>query len=159
MTVNLPHRAPEPRFARTAALIADPSRARMLALLLGGEARAGDALARAASTTAQTASTQLTQLLDANLLTLNDDAAKRLRDASFDAAAIASLQGDSMRKRFAYGCMDWSERREHLAGVFATKLLSHYVETRWLRKDKSSRALTETPRGVAALQKLLTTPN
>lgn len=31
--------SPEPRFARVAALIADPSRARMLALLLGGEAR------------------------------------------------------------------------------------------------------------------------
>ena len=28
---------PEPRFARIAALLADPSRARMLALLLAGE--------------------------------------------------------------------------------------------------------------------------
>ena len=31
--------AAEPRFARIAALLADPSRARMLALLLAGEAR------------------------------------------------------------------------------------------------------------------------
>lgn len=38
---------PEPRFARVAALIADPSRARMLALLLGGEARSAGELARA----------------------------------------------------------------------------------------------------------------
>jgi len=239
MTVNLPRRAPEPGFARTAALIADPSRARMLALLLGGEARSADALARAASITAQTASTHLAQLLDANLvalrtqgrrrdftladadvayllealsfvaerddvnarwhtpaykrlkharscychlagelgvrqhdaliaqrvlvadadgaLTLGDHAAMWSRDAGFDDAAIASLQGDLVKKRFAHACMDWSERREHLAGVFATKLLSDYVETGWLRKDKNSRALTETPRGVGALQKLLTT--
>ena len=63
-------RSPEPRFARTAALIADPSRARMLTLLLGGEARSAGELARAVSITPQTASTHLTQLLDAGLVKL-----------------------------------------------------------------------------------------
>lgn len=56
--------SPEPRFARVAALIADSSRARMLALLLGGE------LVRAVSITPQTASTHLAQLLDAGLISL-----------------------------------------------------------------------------------------
>ena len=221
-------RSPEPRFARTAALIADPSRARMLTLLLGGEARSAGELARAVAITPQTASTHLAQLLDAGLvklraqgrhryftladadvahmlealsfvaerdevqarwstaaykplkyarscychlagelgvrqhdallaqrvlisdaggaLTLSDDAATWLRDAGFDDDAIALLQRDSAKKRFAYACMDWSERREHLAGVFATKLLMHYVETGWLRRDKSSRVLTEQRR-------------
>ena len=229
-------RSPEPRFARTAAIIADPSRARMLALLLSGEARSAGELARAVSITPQTASTHLTQLLDANLvtlrtqgrhryftladadvahmlealsfvaerdevqarwgtpaykplkyarscychlagelgvrqhdammaqrvlvadadgaLTMSEGAAIWLRDAGFDEHAIAALRRDSAKKRFAYRCMDWSERREHLAGVFATALLTHYVETGWLRKDTNSRALTETPRGVVALQKL-----
>jgi len=229
-------RSPEPRFARTAAIIADPSRARMLALLLSGEARSAGELARAVSITPQTASTHLTQLLDANLVTLRTQGRHRyftladadvahmlealsfvaerdevqarwstpaykplkyarscychlagelgvrqhdammaqrvlvadadgaltlsghaeawLRDAGFDQDAIAALQRDSAKRRFAYPCMDWSERREHLAGVLATKLLTHYVEAGWLRKDKNSRALTETPRGVGALQKL-----
>ena len=227
---------PEPRFARIAAIIADPSRARMLALLLGGEARSAGELAHAVSITPQTASTHLAQLLDAGLvslrtqgrhryftladadvahmlealsfvaerddvhtrwdtpaykrlkyarscychlagelgvrqhdaliaqrvlvagtdgaLTLREDAATWLHKAGFDDEAIASLQRDALKKRFAYPCMDWSERREHFAGVFATKLLAHYVEAGWLRKDKSSRALTETPRGVGALQRL-----
>ena len=87
-------------------------------------------------------------------LTLSGEAATWLHEAGFDDAAIASLQRDSTKQRFAYPCVDWSERREHLAGVFATKLLAHYVEAGWLRKDKNSRALTETPRGVGALQEL-----
>ena len=62
--------SPEPRFVRTAALIADPSRARMLTLLLGGEARSAGELARAVSIPPQTASTYLTQLLDAGLVKL-----------------------------------------------------------------------------------------
>ncbi len=63
-------RSPEPRFARTASLIADPSRARMPTLLLGGEARSAGELARGVAITPQTASTHLTQLLDAGLVKL-----------------------------------------------------------------------------------------
>lgn len=227
---------PEPRFARTASVIADPSRARMLALLLGGEARSAGELARAVSITPQTASTHLTQLLDAGLvrvhaqgrhryfmladgdvahmlealsfvaerddvqtrwdtpaykplkyarscychlagelgvaqrdaliarhvlvadadstLTLGAGAAGWLHDASFDDAAIKSLQRDSRKKRFAYGCMDWSERREHLAGAFATRLLSQFIATGWLRREPGSRALMATPPGRRALAAL-----
>ncbi len=228
--------APEPRFARTAAVIADPSRAGMLALLLGGEARSAGELARAVSITPQTASSHLTQLLDAGLVSLRTqgrhryfmladadvahllealsfvaerdevrtrwdtpaykplkyarscychlagelgvrqhdaliaqrvlttsgagalilgaEAAAWLRSANFDDATIASLQRESAKTRFAYRCMDWSERREHLAGTFATKLLAHYIDAGWLRKGKVSRALAATPRGATELAKL-----
>ena len=43
----------EPRFSRIAALIADPTRARMLAVLLGGEYRSAGELASAAGITRQ----------------------------------------------------------------------------------------------------------
>lgn len=62
--------SPEPRFARIAALLADPTRARMLAHLLGGQARTAGELARAAGVTPQAASSQLAQLLDAGLLSM-----------------------------------------------------------------------------------------
>ncbi len=61
---------PEPRFARIAALLADPSRARMLALLLAGESRTAGELARAASITPQAATSQLAQLQDAGLISV-----------------------------------------------------------------------------------------
>ena len=57
----------EPRFSRIAAAIADPSRTRMLAALLGGDHRNAGALALSAGITPQAASTQLARLADAAL--------------------------------------------------------------------------------------------
>jgi DNA-binding transcriptional ArsR family regulator len=34
--------------------------------------------------------------------------------------------------RLAYACLDWSERRDHLAGSLATALLDHFLARRWL---------------------------
>ena len=59
---------PEPRFSRIAAAIADPSRARMLGALLGGEHRSAGELAASAGITPQAASTQLAHLVDAALV-------------------------------------------------------------------------------------------
>ena len=64
-----PSEAPhEPRLARVAALVADPSRARMLAFLLSGEYASAGELARTASVGAATASAHLVKLVDAGLL-------------------------------------------------------------------------------------------
>jgi DNA-binding transcriptional ArsR family regulator len=60
--------APEPRFARIAAAMADPSRARMLAVLLSGEHRSAGELARAANISPQAASAQLANLIDSHLI-------------------------------------------------------------------------------------------
>lgn len=60
------------------------------------------------------------------------------------------------RRRFAYPCLDWSERRDHLAGALATSLLEHFIARGWLRHEgggarERSRALTLTPTGQAQL--------
>jgi DNA-binding transcriptional ArsR family regulator len=55
--------------------------------------------------------------------------------------------------RFAYGCLDWSERRDHMAGSLARQLFEHFVAAGWLRqRTKRStsgghRVLDITPRG------------
>ncbi|MFZ5542224.1 MAG: ArsR/SmtB family transcription factor [Pseudomonadota bacterium] len=49
--------------------------------------------------------------------------------------------------RFAYPCLDWSERRDHLAGSLATDLLEHFVAQGWLAPDAVHRGLALTPRG------------
>ncbi len=54
------------------------------------------------------------------------------------------------QRRFAYACMDWSERRDHLAGVLADGLLAHFVQRGWLRRT-DGRALAITPRGAQQL--------
>jgi hypothetical protein len=52
-------------------------------------------------------------------------------------------------------CLDWSERRLHLAGPLARRLCSHCLETGWLMRRKDSRALQVTPKGAAAFQAIL----
>lgn len=62
--------SPEPRFATIASMIGDPTRARMLSALMGGEFMAAGELAAAAGVSAQTASTHIAKLLDAELIVL-----------------------------------------------------------------------------------------
>ncbi|MGI9027167.1 MAG: ArsR/SmtB family transcription factor [Burkholderiaceae bacterium] len=61
---------PEPRFARIASMIGDPTRARMLAHLLDGTLATAGELARAVDVTPQTASAHLSKLLDAELVSM-----------------------------------------------------------------------------------------
>lgn len=57
--------------------------------------------------------------------------------------------------RFAYRCLDWSERRDHLAGELAGALLAHFVSRDWLRRRSGERALDLTAAGREALRPLL----
>ena len=59
----------------------------------------------------------------------------------------AGAQGE----RFAYPCLDWSERRDHLAGRLATTLLDHFLARRWLVRVAHSRALKLTQSGRRSL--------
>ena len=236
-TVSTGATAPhEPRLARVAALVADPSRARMLAFLLSGEYASAGELAKTASVSPATASAHLVKLVDAGLLaceprgrhryfriadadvahalealamvaersshdrTWSAPARLRLREArccyghlagrrgvalldrllahgwlveapdgyaltdagvaglerlGFDAAAFTHKPGASVSYRIAYPCLDWSERRDHLAGKLASGLLAHFLERGWLRRIGSERALELTPPGQQALAPLL----
>jgi hypothetical protein len=87
-------------------------------------------------------------------LTLGSAGDEWLRDARFSDEAVASIHHAATKPRFAYGCMDWSARRDHLAGVFATRLLAHYLDCGWLRKTETHRALSPTPDGVTEFARL-----
>lgn len=60
----------------------------------------------------------------------------------------------SARRRFAYPCLDWSERRDHLAGQLADELYLHLTERGWLRRDHG-RAVALTRAGESELLPLL----
>lgn len=49
-------------------------------------------------------------------------------------------------------CLDWSERRSHLAGKLGAAIASHYFERGYVRRIRESRALDVTPRGLKALR-------
>ena len=44
-------------------------------------------------------------------------------------------------------CLDWSERRPHLAGVVGAAICSHSLENGWARRLSDSRAVLVTPKG------------
>lgn len=51
------------------------------------------------------------------------------------------------RRRFAYGCLDWSERRSHLGGALGAAVLQLALEKRWVAQEMNSRALRVTASG------------
>jgi DNA-binding transcriptional ArsR family regulator len=57
----------------------------------------------------------------------------------------------SQRRRFAYPCVDWSERKPHLAGALGSAVLEMLLKKRWVTAETGSRALTLTRSGRQAL--------
>jgi DNA-binding transcriptional ArsR family regulator len=53
----------------------------------------------------------------------------------------------AQRRRFAYACLDWSERRPHMGGALAAALLVAALKRKWVLQDLNSRALELTPSG------------
>ena len=61
------------------------------------------------------------------------------------------------RRTFCRPCMDWSERRHHLAGSLGAALLSRLHALKWATRDRSSRVIRFTPKGLRAFQDLFKT--
>jgi DNA-binding transcriptional ArsR family regulator len=57
-----------------------------------------------------------------------------------------------LRRRFAYGCLDWSERRPHVGGAVGAALLRITVKKKWVVRDLDSRALRVTSIGQRELR-------
>ncbi len=60
----------------------------------------------------------------------------------------------SPRRRFAYPCLDWSERRDHLAGQLADEIYLHFTARQWVQRG-SGRAVALTEAGRRELLPLL----
>jgi DNA-binding transcriptional ArsR family regulator len=66
---------------------------------------------------------------------------------AFGALGIDVEAARLLRRRFAYACLDWSERRPHLAGALGAALLNVALKRKWLIQDLDSRALSITKVG------------
>jgi DNA-binding transcriptional ArsR family regulator len=66
--------------------------------------------------------------------------------------AVAALGIDidatrALRRRFAYACLDWSERRPHVGGALAAAILRIALKREWVIQDLDGRALSVTSLG------------
>lgn len=66
-----------------------------------------------------------------------------------DAAALSETGG---KRPHCRPCLDWSERRAHVAGRLGALICSHCLDSGWLVRKKDSRALEVTPAGAVALR-------
>lgn len=54
---------------------------------------------------------------------------------------------NATRRTLVRTCLDWTERRPHIAGALGASMLAHFLEERWLARIRGTRALRVTPRG------------
>ncbi|MGI5374247.1 ArsR/SmtB family transcription factor [Streptomyces sp. CA-251387] len=87
---------------------------------------------------------------------LRQDTGCALTDAGlgwFDSAGIRLDR--TGRRPLARACLDWTERRPHLAGVAGAALCGHALEAGWCVRIGSERAVKVTASGERALRELL----
>ncbi len=84
---------------------------------------------------------------DATSYDLTPRGAKGLEVLGVDVEATRVL-----RRRFAFACVDWSERRPHLGGAVGAALLRIALRKRWVTQELDSRILNVTPVGRREMQ-------
>jgi hypothetical protein len=66
---------------------------------------------------------------------------------AFEALGIDLEATRKLRRRFAYSCLDWSERRPHIGGALGGALLKVALKRKWVVQDLDSRAIRVTSLG------------
>jgi DNA-binding transcriptional ArsR family regulator len=72
-------------------------------------------------------------------------------EAWFNSLGIDVGQLKKQKRSFARPCLDWSERRHHLAGSLGSALLNYMLNDGWVRRTKDSRAMIVTRKGEESL--------
>lgn len=83
-----------------------------------------------------------------------DDETARVTDSGAAFFGTLGLKIPEPSRLTCRPCLDWSERRTHLAGRLGAALCRHCLTNGWVRRARDSRALDVTPKGVAAFEKL-----
>jgi DNA-binding transcriptional ArsR family regulator len=73
---------------------------------------------------------------------LTDEGRAKLHAIGVDLSAAALG-----KRRFCLACLDWSERRPHLAGAVGAAMLDRLIELSWVRRRAGTRTLSVTPAG------------
>jgi len=83
-------------------------------------------------------------------LELGPDAAGVFSGLGVDLTMLANK-----RRRFAFGCLDWSERTPHLAGALGASVCNSFFDNKWIARKANTRAIAVTTSGKQALKNLV----
>jgi len=85
-----------------------------------------------------------------------DQRSLSLADAGpFEALGVDVEALGSSRRPLTRSCLDWSERRPHLAGELGAATLRALFDSKWLARRPQGRAIAVTPRGREGLRDVL----
>jgi hypothetical protein len=79
----------------------------------------------------------------------------RVGERWFESFAIDAATLAGQRRILCRPCLDWGERRHHLAGALGAALLQRIYSQRWARPARDSRVVSFTLAGERALRRLL----
>jgi DNA-binding transcriptional ArsR family regulator len=82
---------------------------------------------------------------DAGLVT--DSGLKFFGRIGIDVDVLTARRGKRSARVLCRPCLDWSERRAHLAGAVGAALCTHSLEHGWVRRISGTRAVAVTPKG------------
>jgi hypothetical protein len=86
--------------------------------------------------------------VDARTISLTDAGTRFCASLDIDIDALA--RG---RRPLCLACLDWSERRHHLAGSLGAALLRRFIGLEWARLRKGSRVVVFSALGEQALRR------
>ena len=84
--------------------------------------------------------------LDGEDFTLSRKGERWFTDFGVDLATVSRT-----RRRFAYSCLDWSERKDHLGGALGAALAQRMLDLGWLKRIPDTRIASITTKGRRAL--------
>ena len=70
-----------------------------------------------------------------------------LEHLGIDVSAMRERTSMRLGRLLCRPCLDWSERRPHLAGALGAALCSHGFKNSWIRRIDATRAVAITPKG------------
>jgi DNA-binding transcriptional ArsR family regulator len=73
----------------------------------------------------------------------------------FESLDIDITATQKQKRKFAYPCLDWSERNHHLGGALGAALLQSMIRRDWIRNVKHSREIIITGKGKTEMSKTL----
>lgn len=90
-------------------------------------------------------------ILDDEAGLVTDSGARLFAELGIDLAA------GSKRRAFCRPCLDWTERRYHIAGAVGSALATHALAEGWIARSRYTRAVTLTAKGRGRFAELLGT--
>jgi DNA-binding transcriptional ArsR family regulator len=123
---------------------------------LSPEARALEAARICYDHLAGRLSVDLTDALVARDYVVLDDEAAEITTAGvrfFKGLGIELPAQRSARRRFCRLCLDWTERRPHIAGAVGAAIARRYFDLGWLTRVRRSQAVLVTPSGRRGFRK------